>query len=112
MRRSPNILLTEGPSHKRRAKLGDVGLARTLQMPPTVSDALQVRLSASCQPTSHSMPPCNSCHSVCGAMALRLDKCWIGWTCPWLGSCSCDCSLLALWPASGQGVMDWTGKQG
>ena len=42
MCRSPNILLTEGPSHKRRAKLGDVGLARTLQTPPTVSDALQV----------------------------------------------------------------------
>ena len=48
MCRSPNILLTEGPSHKRRAKLGDVGLARTLQTPPTVSDALQVCLGGGC----------------------------------------------------------------
>ena len=40
-RRSGNILLTEGQPHKRRAKLGDLGLARTLQSPLSTAGAVQ-----------------------------------------------------------------------
>lgn len=39
--RSGNILLTDGLPHKRRAKLGDLGLARTLQMPVSTAVGVQ-----------------------------------------------------------------------
>ena len=39
--RSGNILLTDGIPHKRRAKLGDLGLARTLQMPVSTAVGVQ-----------------------------------------------------------------------